>query len=253
MKTAIILPHREQFSVRNAGAIALSLAAQLTKEHVNNLNVELWGDPLMGCSLAPHVLFKPLVPFWWHVGRQRWRYKQAILQALKEEACPIRLEIHNRAILFKQLADYSIPLALYLHNDPITIRGLKTVAERMMVLNRADYVVCVSDFLRDRFCNGVPSSLCKNVFVIPNTLDFSYFDTWTIKQKEILFVGRLIHDKGVIPLIHALQLVLPKFPEWSARFIGAQYFGQIKPRSPYEFELLNIVEQTLAGRVHFDW
>lgn len=252
MKTAIILPHREQFSEGSAGAIALSLAAQLTEDHLNNIDVELWGDPLMGRSLAPHVVFKPLVFSWWHVGRQSWRYMKAILRVLKEETSPVRLEIHNRAILFKQLAHFGMPLALYLHNDPITIRGLETVLERIIMLNKADYVVCVSDFLRNRLCNGVPLSLCKKVFVIPNTLDFSYFDVKTTKKKEIIFVGRLIHDKGAIPLLHALQAVLPKFPEWSARLIGAQYFGQNKPQSPYELELLKIANQALPGRIHFD-
>lgn len=248
--TAIVLPHGEAFSVDRPGAIALTLATQLENESIPSA---LWGDPMRAAPLVPAVPYVGLAtPKWWP-ARQTVRYRWAIARAIKKYA-PKRLEIQNRAHLFHELSHLDLGLSLYIHNDPQSIRGLKTPKERQRMLMRADYVVAVSEFIRQRLCEGVPATLCARVAVVPNTLDLTRFDPETEKYKEILFVGRLIPEKGAIPLLQALQIVLPRFPEWRARFIGAWHFGQTAAQYPHEHELLAMLQQSeMRDRIHFDW
>ncbi|WP_407275554.1 glycosyltransferase [Halothiobacillus sp. DCM-1] len=245
--TAIVLPHREAFSADRPGAIALTVAMQLA---ASPDTASVWGDPLSAPVLVPavHYLALDSRPGW--PLRQSWRYRWAIQRAVRREA-PTRLEIHNRAHLFHELSAQPVGLSLYLHNDPQSIRGLKTVGERGRVLARADYVVAVSDFIRQRFCAGLPAARCARVVTVPNTVDFTRFEPARPKQQEILFVGRLIPEKGALPLIQSLQEVLPDFPEWRARFIGAWHFGQTAPRYPHERELLAQVRPSLSERIQF--
>ncbi len=247
--TAIILPHREAFSVDRPGAIALTLATQLENASIHSA---IWGDPLRAASLVPAVPYVGLAtPKWWP-ARQTVRYRWAIARAIKCHT-PRRLEIQNRAHLFHEFSHLKQGLSLYLHNDPLSIRGLKTPDDRLRILTRADYVAAVSEFIRQRFCEGVPESLCAPVVVVPNTVDMNQFAPETEKSKEILFVGRLIPEKGALPLLQALQTVLPRFPEWRARFIGAWHFGQTTAQYPHERELLATLQPQMRDRILFDW
>lgn len=247
--TAIILPHREAFSVDRPGAIALTVANQLEHEPDGSA---IWGDPLHAAPLVPSVSYVGLAtPKWWP-ARQTVRYRWAIARAIKRQN-PQRLEIHNRAHLFHEFSHLKLGLSLYLHNDPQSIRGLKTPEDRQRVLMRADYVVAVSEFIRQRLCEGVSASLCARVVVVPNTVDLTRFAPGTAKQKEILFVGRLIPEKGALPLLQALQTVLPRFPEWRARFIGAWHFGQTTAQYPHERALLATLQPQMRDRILFDW
>ena len=245
-RTAILLPHRESFAADRPGAVSLTLAEQVA----HTTQVEIWGDPLRAPSLSslPYVALP--TPWWWPV-RQTLRYRWAIERAIRREQ-PHRLEIQNRAHLFHELSALPVGLALYLHNDPLSIRGLKTVAERQKVLDRADYVVAVSDFIRQRFCAELPEGCAERVAMVPNTVDAAAFEPNTLKRPEVLFVGRLIPEKGALPLLMALQQVLPDFPDWTARFIGAWHFGQSKPRYPHEKELHTRHAQFCADRIHFE-
>lgn len=247
--TAIVLPHREAFSVDRPGAIALTLATQLENQSVHS---SIWGDPLCAAPLVPAVSYVELATSKWWPVRQTIRYRWAIARALKHYE-PKRLEIQNRAHLFHEFSPLKLGLSLYIHNDPQSIRGLKSPKERLRVLARADYVVAVSEFIRQRLCEGVPASLCARVVVVPNTLDLTRFAPETEKHKEILFVGRLIPEKGALPLLQALQTVLPRYPEWRARFIGAWHFGQTTAQYPHEQELLAMLKPEMRDRIHFDW
>lgn len=251
VRTAILLPHRERFTHVGAGAIALTVAGQLAEgADVGSEGgaIEIWGDTLSGPPLIPpeRCGYRPLRLSRWLPGRRSWRYRLAVERMIRRRA-PHRLEIHNRAQLFHRLARLPMGLALYLHNDPWSIRGLKSAAERQAVARRADYVVCVSDFLRQRFCADLPAADCAKVCVVPNTVDVERLQPVAEKRNEILFVGRLIPEKGALPLIEALGRILPRHPGWSARMIGAWHFGQSAPRYPHEHEIRAAAAQVGAA------
>jgi glycosyltransferase involved in cell wall biosynthesis len=222
--TALVLSYREGFSVNDASSISLTIAEQLAKD---SRGVCVFGGPnaiAMGAPLVAGVIHPLRLP-WWPIGSHNRRYERAIRLQVQSQGIT-RLEFHNRGVLFHRLSNLPIGLALYLHNDPHMIGGVKAEADRLKILQRADYIVCVSDFIRRRFCEGMPADLCAKVHVIFNTLNLDDFSSKEGKKKEILFVGRFIPEKGIIPLIQALKQVLPEFPDWHARIIGSRYFGK---------------------------
>lgn len=222
--TALVLSYREGFSVNDASSISLTIAEQLT-EHSNRICI--LGGPNALVAGAPLVagVMHPLRLPWWPIGPHNRRYERAIRHQVKALSID-RLEFHNRGVLFHRLSDLPIGLALYLHNDPQMVGGVKTPAERLKILQRADYVACVSAYIRQRFCEGMPAALCAKVHIVFNTLNLAEFAGHQDKQNEIIFVGRFIPEKGIIPLIQALKQVLPHFPDWRARIIGSRYFGK---------------------------
>lgn len=248
--TAILLPPREQFTHEGAGAIALTVAEQL-RTGASREPLEIWGRAPNGTLLAlpdgtPYVSLSDLA---WIPARRRSRHAWAArLQAARRR--PWRLEIHNRAELFQRLATGSSRLALYLHNDPQGIRGLELAEQRQAVLRRADYIVCVSDFLRRRFCEGLGADCAARVQVVANSVDLDRFRPGP-KRREILFVGRLIPEKGAVELAEALLELLPRHPEVTARFIGAWHFGQSDVRFPYERDLEALVARS-GGQIRLE-
>ena len=63
------------------------------------------------------------------------------------------IEIHNRPHFFFLLKE-KLPkckFILIFHNDPNTLRGSKTVKEKIEILERCDEIVFVSNFVKQRF------------------------------------------------------------------------------------------------------
>jgi glycosyltransferase involved in cell wall biosynthesis len=103
------------------------------------------------------------------------------------------------------------------------MRGARSAPERARILARAQAVFCVSDFIRQRFLEGLDGHGAERdrqklqvVFNgIPRTLAAP-----PEKELLILFVGRIIEAKGVADLMAALERVLPRRPGWRAEIIG---------------------------------
>ena len=59
-----------------------------------------------------------------------------------------------------------------------------------------------------------------------------------IKKKEILFVGRLVIEKGVHLYVDAIKDLAPKYPEWSFGLIGSFKLGDNKHRNFYSDDII---------------
>ena len=79
-------------------------------------------------------------------------------------------------------------------------------------MDRSAAIYCVSEFIKERYIDGVRNGLEK-VHVVHNGIDTlrSYKDE---KEKIVLYVGRIIQEKGIFPLAKAFRLVAPELPDW---------------------------------------
>lgn len=253
MSVAIVLPMGEGFSSKNAGAVALTVAEQLSCSQANSFWVICGHDSFSQApSLSPSRSLCIPKFFWPPFGPSRWRDDRG-LRYLLNKLQPDLVEVHDKGNMFLRLFDLPFLMAFYLHGDPRSASGTKTLKERAKIAQRSVYVVAPSKFVRSVFCAGLPFELSSKVTVIYNAINVERFIPFEIKKFEIVFVGRLVQVKGVLELIEALNIVLKSFPAWHARFIGAQHFGQTKPSFPFEFAVLNKVDPMIVDRVHFEW
>ncbi|OYV24391.1 MAG: hypothetical protein B7W99_02595 [Rhodospirillales bacterium 20-58-10] len=211
----MILPPRELFSTTAAGAIAL-VVERLARATPGAIVI---GPPHKG-ERFPGVAFRPV---------------SNLLSILREiKRCrPAIVEVHQKprlALLIAKLFP-SMRVLLFLHNDPLTMRGLKSPFERRLMLRHVHQVICVSGYLKSRYMQGLSG---LGPAVLHNPLTLAAMPTRAaIRTPEILFVGRMVDDKGPDIFIAACALALPHLHGWSARMIGGDRFGPDSPETPY--------------------
>lgn len=239
MSVAIVLPKNEFFADGRAGAVALTVIDFLRSSRLATTTRVL--GPPVETAFASRARFQAVVPrrAWW---RSRSRAYVLGCQAVLDAEPARVVEVHNRPDLFLDLAE-SLPnsaCCLHLHNDPQTMRGCRAPAERTKVLGRAAAVFCVSGFVRARFLDGVRGDAAK-VHVLHNAIDV---DTMPVAQKRplILYVGRVIEEKGALPLAQAAAAVLPRLPGWTVVIAGAHRAGATGEPTAYEHAVMRALE-----------
>jgi glycosyltransferase involved in cell wall biosynthesis len=233
---AILLPHGEQFGPQHAGAIALHVR-DVTRASRLRDRIRIYGAPVA----LPFAGFdyRPLSPAW-HGLRGRNIGLAETLRRRLQGRDDVMVEVYNRPNMLAHLAARApgLPLTLRLSNDPTTMRNARTAAERTQLLARARAILCVSDYVRRRFLDGLDAAALAQAArklqvthnAIPRTLAAP-----PRKERLVLFVGRIIEAKGVADLVGALERVLPRHPGWRAAIIGTSRTRR-SPRQPSAFE-----------------
>jgi len=220
--TAILLPPREGFSSEAVGAIGL-LVHRLVRA----------GAPstVLGRPTAMPFADVPFMPVRPGIGLSAtMRYAAGAARALRVLR-PTLIEVHNRPEIAWHLLRLGIPVTLVLHNDPVTMRGARTAAERAGLLQQLAQVVTVSRFLRDRLLLGVDDPARLPV-VLPNCLD-PVAPGVAPREPLLLFAGRMVADKGADVFVDACARVLPRSPGWRAAMIGADRFRPDSRDTPF--------------------
>ena len=224
---AILLPRGEAFQNAGAGAVTICVRDAL---EISTLapRLRVLGEPV-DQPLSEN--FVPLKSAPWLYGRGTHRYVLGAIRAL-HELKPAYIEVHNRPVYVAALrkAFPKVPILLYLHNDPRTMRGIRNTAKRQKCLEQVNAVVCVSDFIRSCMLDGLKDqSMAAKVRVVLNGVDTVAIchDPTTPRRKEFLFVGRLIPEKGGLLFAQAAQELKDRLPDWRFTLIGAaRSFGK---------------------------
>jgi glycosyltransferase involved in cell wall biosynthesis len=218
----LILAPKERFEPAGAGAFALNaLETSLASRWRHRITV--FGSPV--AHPFPSIQFRPLNVSRWPLRGRNVAMAQIYANAVRG-ALPGLVEIFNRPIMVKHLTRklWPVPLLLHFGNDPRGMDGSRSVGERRNLLTSTAAIVCVSNFIRTCFLDGLDEESCHGVHVV-HTGVTTRAGFPIAKQKSIVFVGRLVPEKGVLELVRALARVLPHHPDWSAQIIGARWFG----------------------------
>lgn len=224
-----ILPHKERFSPQEAGAISLLVQ-----------RMALPGEYVVGHepshNIFPDIPFIP-TPKTFSLLGERSRYSRAIRRVIHQTR-PQLVEIHNAPfIAFDLCRTYpNLPIILVFHNDPCAMRSLRTPSQRETLARRVT-IVTVSEWLRERFLS---QNVQAHVTVIPNSLDFSEIPSPAKTRDPILlYVGRIVADKGVDTFVAACNRLLPHYPQWQGIMIGTNGFGvHLQTSTPFLQNLL---------------
>jgi glycosyltransferase involved in cell wall biosynthesis len=125
---------------------------------------------------------------------------------------------------------------LYAHN-----LLLRTYSEReaTRVLGRAAAIVCVSGALAEQTAEHLPAGLRDRLRVVPNGVDTARFapraDPARGERLRVVFVGRMIPDKGADVLLEAVARLDRDDVELT--LVGSQNFDAGATPSPFERDL----------------
>lgn len=242
-----LISFKERFSADGIGAMSLMLRDMVRlSRHSDTLTV--LGVPVKDPYSPAHFEALRMNPILRQFGRGRALTVAAA--AWMRRTRPAAIEIYNRPSELRPLqalsgeAGRNARFAVYFGNDPRNMLGSDTPKARQKVLDRADALIFVSDYLRRCFVEGLDDPDESKMHIAYNGI--SKQAARPKKEKLILYVGRVFDGKGVLELAEATARLLPKHPEWRAAFVGANFE---EPR-PYEQKVLDVLAPSIeAGQV----
>jgi UDP-glucose:(glucosyl)LPS alpha-1,2-glucosyltransferase len=200
-RIGVVLPSREVFTLRKSGAVALCARDfAMFSRFADRIDILGAGD----CEY-PDVSYRRLAGWrrWWR--RERAAYADAIAAAASDYAL---LEVQNRPYLIPPLHRRAprAKLVLHLHNDPQSMHGARSPAERRRLLEMCDAIYCVSEFIRGRFLHDVPDPDGKTCTILNGS---PVPELIPDKAPIIAFTGRVAAIKGAVELVRAFARARP--------------------------------------------
>ncbi len=163
---------------------------------------------------------------------------------------------------------------IFLHNIPVGLRLLKKThphaqivlwchntlfrtysdAEVARTLESADSILCVSEFLAKEIQRRLDRPFPR-LFAVQNGVNTERFQPRAEPIDEaavplVLFVGRVLPEKGPDLLLRAAQKVFQSGRKFKVRIVGSSNFNAKDPITPYQQELFRLAEP-LGAAVEF--
>lgn len=235
MKINILLPHKEKFSKSQASSVSITINNNLKySSFLNNINVfgQYVDDPLHPKNFKgfKYTLFSMR-------SKNCYLADKMVNFVLQNKDKDQIIEVHNRPYLinriYKKIKNY--PISLFLHNNPMTMKGSKTIFERKNLLKKCKAIFCVSKYIKSQFLDGITNQNQK-VHVLYNGVDRN-LKKFPEKKKEVLFIGRLVKEKGVDLYINAVKSVSFHFKDWKFGLIGSYKLGTNTYSNSYSNEI----------------
>ena len=159
----LLLPHKERFTAQNAGAVS-TVVNNLSSYDAANTSFRIFGSavetPLNETDFHGLSWRKSL---WRSQNSQMAESYLAKLEASDRK--PDIIEVHGRAFIAQKIAKArpDIPVILYLHNDPRTMKGSKTVRQRRSLINDLAGLISVSHYIENCFFDDIAPELAEKL------------------------------------------------------------------------------------------
>tara|TARA_B100001057_G_C22818712_1_gene938544 strand:+ start:944 stop:2107 length:1164 start_codon:yes stop_codon:yes gene_type:complete len=232
-KIDLLLPFKESFSAANAGAVS-TIVRDLISEGTKSGTQTVFGKKIE--HPFPGINFISLNT------RHKWLHGKnigfaaAYYDHLKYNPLPDLIEVHGRCnvaayLLKKKL---TIPISLFVYNDPREMEGAKSPKERQTLLHGLVQIVCVSNFIGDCFLDGLSPAKCDLKKIQNLNCGVTRRLTSPPAKEPIIFIaGRMVPEKGILEAALAIVNILPLYPEWKLVIAGARRFEDA-PAGSYE-------------------
>ena len=146
--------------------------------------------------------------------KMRWLYgyniglAAAYLDLINATGVPDLVEVHSRCHVARYLVQKrpSLNVTLYLHNDPRQMKGGDSVSKRLYLLKKLAGIICVSDYIRNCFLDGLDNcgDLASKVGVARNGAH-RWLKQPPTKENFILLAGRMVPEKGILECATAVS------------------------------------------------
>ena len=217
LKIATILPYKENYTVDKASAASLWVSEYFKNSKFNKNNF-IYGHTKSKKYLTKNYKNINLKNLKSKLKSTTNEYANRLIKELNSKDFDI-IEIHNRPqLLFKLESKVKKSrFIFYFHNDPISMKGSKSVKERLYILNAVEKIIFVSEWVRERFFLDIDEKLkTKTEVVYPSVSKQKPMN----KKNIIIFVGRLNYSKGYDLFKDAILKILDDYPKWIAYSVG---------------------------------
>ena len=236
MKINILLPFKEKFDRNRASSVSITVKNNLNYSKYLN-NIEIFGQQTNKPFFEKN--FRGIkYSFFSFKSKNHYLADQMLKVMTKNNDKNQIIEIHNRPYLldFIYKKTNRFPISLFFHNDPKTMKGSKSVLEREKILERCAAVFCVSKYIKSQFLDGIKVNH-ENVYVLHNGVDRK-LKKFPLKKKEVIFVGRLVFEKGLDLYIDVVSAAAKIFPDWNFRLIGSYRLGDNDNTNSYAYNAI---------------
>jgi glycosyltransferase involved in cell wall biosynthesis len=213
---AELLPNKEDYSLNNAAA------ASIWVKDFNKGNI-LSKQIIFGISSSATPLSKNFVNLKKkNLINNSYFYIKNFIKKLPETIKVII--IHNRPHFFFILKKKfpGIKFVIIFHNDPNTLRGSRSVSEKINILENCDKIIFVSSYVKEKFYYNINEYLpAKGQIIRPSTNYYNHnFKKNIRKEKIIVFIGKLNASKGYNLFGPAVINILNKYKDWKVIVAG---------------------------------
>jgi len=216
LKIATILPYKENYSFEKASAASLWVAEFFKNSNFKKNNF-IYGNTISKNFLTKNYINIPLKSIKSKFISSTKEYSNKLINKINNKKFDI-IEIHNRPlILFNLKEKIESRYVFYFHNDPLSMKGSKSINERLFILKNVEKIIFVSEWVRNRFFLNLDIKLADKTEVIYPSVNKQKI---VKKNKYITFVGRLNYSKGYDIFEKAIMQILNEFPEWNAFSVG---------------------------------
>jgi glycosyltransferase involved in cell wall biosynthesis len=213
----IILPYKEFYTDKNAGAVSL-LVSELYKKSIYKKKIKIYGSSLLSYPLTKNYIAiiakKPYFFF------SRTNFYLSLLNKKINNNNNSIIEIHNRP----QAAQFFIknkPVCkkiLYFHNNPLELRGSIEKKDRNYLLENLDMIIFVSEWVKRKFFFDLDmKDSVKTKVIYPGWQPLKKIPR---KERNIVFIGKLNYSKGYYIFLDTIIRILNKYKRWKAIIIG---------------------------------
>jgi len=216
LKIATILPYKEDYSFIKASAVSLWVAEFFKNSKFNNNNI-IFGSTKTKDFLTKNYVNIKLESLESRIISTTNEYTKKLVKEFKNKNFNL-IEIHNRPlILFNLINKIKNNYIFYFHNDPLSMKGSKSINERLFILKNVNKIIFISEWIKERFFQNIDKKLSTNTEIIYHSVNKQ---RKVKKDKLITYVGKLNHSKGYDIFSDAIVKILDEFPQWKALSIG---------------------------------
>jgi len=217
-KISILLPYKENFSPRYAGAVSLLVNDTVLASKYKS-STTVYGSTDFKEKFYANYRNIDFTKYFFESSNIK--YAENFINLEKNRKSDL-IEVHNRPAVFNYLAKKigkKRKIILYFHNDPLSLRGSISIKQRTRILQNASAIIFVSEWTKKRFFKNLNSSESHHkVYVVYPSVNKREF--YKNKEKIILFVGKLNRSKGYDLFCSSVIQILKKYPKWKAYVIG---------------------------------
>ena len=221
----ILLPYKENFTPANAGAVA-TVVSDLAYHTTLDYRVHIFGKHLTSETFSK-LSYTALKPKWPVIYGHNLGLAHSYIRLLKNQnKQPSLIEVHGRCQVARFITKNCnhLKVALFLHNDPRNMKGSKTLKERLWLAKNLAGIFANSTYIRDCFLDGFKTEEISQtpIFLTPLGAERTLTKK-PDKEKTIIIASRIVPEKGILEAAIALRKILPDFPDWKVKIIGARH------------------------------